>query len=177
MIPIESLQKIMPFADKKRVALYHLPLNDAMTEYGINSPLRQAAFLAQIAHESGSLRYVREIASGSAYEFRHDLGNTMAGDGRRYKGRGLIQVTGRNNYRRCSIALYGDPDILLGKPELLEAVTPACRSAGWFWSANKLNELADERDFLRITQRINGGQNGAADRFIHYAKACGVLGC
>jgi len=146
-----------------------------MAEYEINTPRRQCAFLAQVAHESGSLRYVRELASGAAYEFRKDLGNTMAGDGKRYKGRGLIQITGRSNYRLCSLALYGQAEMLLAKPELLEAVTPACHSAGWFWQSNKLNALADENDFTRITLRINGGQNGAADRMIHYQRACEVL--
>ena len=177
MITLEQLRQIMPYADAPRAALYLVPLNEAMAEYEINTPRRQCAFLAQVAHESGSLRYVRELASGAAYEFRKDLGNTMAGDGKRYKGRGLIQITGRNNYRLCSLALYGQAEMLLAKPELLEAVTPACRSAGWFWQSNKLNALADENDFTRITLRINGGQNGAADRQIHYARACEVLAC
>lgn len=167
----------MRYAEPARVALYLVPLNDAMTEYEINTPRRQAAFLAQLAHESGCLRYVRELASGAAYEYRKDLGNTMAGDGKRYKGRGLIQITGRNNYRLCSLALYGQAETLLARPELLEAVTPACRSAGWFWCSNRLNALADENDFTRITLRINGGQNGAADRMIHYQRAREVLEC
>lgn len=177
MITLEQLAKIMRYAEPARVALYLVPLNDAMTEYEINTPRRQAAFLAQLAHESGCLRYVRELASGAAYEYRKDLGNTMAGDGKRYKGRGLIQITGRNNYRLCSLALYGQAETLLAKPELLESVTPACRSAAWFWQSNKLNALADENDFTRITLRINGGQNGAADRMIHYQRAREVLEC
>lgn len=177
MITLEQLHAIMPYCPQPRAALYTIPLAEAMAEYEINTPRRQAAFLAQVAHESGSLHYVRELASGSAYEFRKDLGNTMAGDGKRYKGRGLIQITGRNNYRSCSIALYGTPDVLLGKPEMLESVIPACRSAGWFWQSSKLNALADENDFTRITLRINGGQNGAADRQMHYVRACEVLGC
>ncbi len=177
MITLEQLRQIMPYADAPCAALYLVPLNEAMDEYEINTARRQCAFLAQVAHESGSLRYVRERASGVAYEFRKDLGNTMAGDGKRYKGRGLIQITGRNNYRSCSIALYGTPDVLLGKPEMLEAVIPACRSAGWFWQSNKLNALADENDFDLITRRINGGTNGAADRWIYYTRALEVLGC
>ena len=152
-------------------------------DYGgpLNEPAVLAQFLAQVMHESGGLRYVREIwgptKAQKGYEGRKDLGNTMAGDGKRYKGRGLIQITGRNNYRSCSIALYGAPDVLLGKPEMLESVIPACRSAGWFWQSSKLNALADENDFTRITLRINGGQNGAADRQIHYQRACEVLAC
>ena len=177
MITLDQLRRIMPFCQPARAELYLTPLNAAMAEYEINTPRRQAAFLAQIAHESGSLRYVRELASGKAYEFRKDLGNTMAGDGVRYKGRGLIQITGRSNYRTCSIALYGTPDTLLAKPELLEAVVPACRSAGWFWQSNKLNTLADDGSFDLITRRINGGVNGAADRWLHYNRASEMMGC
>ena len=98
-----QLQSIMPFA-KARIPSFVAPLNAAMYEFHINSPLRQAAFIAQIAHESGELRYVKEIASGAAYEGRKDLGNTQPGDGMRYKGRGLIQITGRNNYAECGKA-------------------------------------------------------------------------
>src|SRR5258707_58804 len=113
------------------------PLRDAMREFSIDaSPEREAAFLAQIAHESGELRYVHEIASGEAYEGRHDLGNTEAGDGVRFKGRGLIQVTGRANYAACGLAL----DLpLLFHPELLESPDNACRSAAWFWDKHGLN--------------------------------------
>ena len=96
----DQLRRIMPLAGK-RAPLYAVPLSDAMAEYGIDTPARQAGFLAQIAHESGSLVYVEEIASGAAYEGRADLGNTEPGDGERYKGRGILQITGRANYRAC----------------------------------------------------------------------------
>ena len=141
MVTLTQLQKIMPFAGR-RAMLYYRPLTDAMEEFGINTPAREAAFLAQIAHESGSLRYTREIASGAAYEGRGDLGNTEPGDGIRFKGRGLIQITGRSNYKRVSKALYGDLR-LLKQPELLEEVIAACRSAAWFWADKELNTLAD----------------------------------
>ena len=166
------LQSIMPYA-KARIPSFIAPLNAAMQEYHINSPLRQAAFIAQIAHESGELRYVKEIASGAAYEGRKDLGNTQPGDGMRYKGRGLIQITGRNNYAECSKAMGVD---LITNPELLETNDLACRSAAWFWASRGLNDLADKGDFDRITKRINGGTNGLKERQAYYAKAMLFLG-
>ena len=162
----------MPFA-KARIPAFIEPLNAAMHEFHINSPIRQAAFIAQIAHESGELRYVEEIASGSAYEGRKDLGNTQPGDGMKYKGRGLIQITGRNNYLECGKALGVD---LVTQPELLETNDLACRSAAWFWASHGLNDLADKGDFERITKRINGGYNGLKERQAYYAKALLFLG-
>lgn len=178
MITIEQLKKIIPYAGP-RAGVFLGPLNDAMAEFGINTPARQAAFLAQVAHESGSLRYVEEIASGRAYEGRADLGNVRPGDGFKFKGRGLIQITGRANYRACSIALYRD-ERLLDKPELLEQVDAACRSAAWFWQNRSLNTWADAGDeaaFRKITRAINGGFNGLADRIAYYERAKEVLSC
>ena len=166
MITADLLLKIMPRAGA-RAALYASHLGNAMIEFHIDSPARQAAFLAQVAHESGELRYTAEIASGAAYEGRRDLGNTQPGDGKRFKGRGLIQITGRANYRDCSQALYDDATILLSDPEQLEQPGPACRSAAWFWWSRKLNALADAGEFKAITRRINGGYNGLSDR-LHY---------
>lgn len=174
MITLEQLRAIMPQA-RSRADVYLLPLQEAMTEYGIDTPVRRAAFLAQVAHESGQLRYVRELASGEAYEGRADLGNTLPGDGIRFKGRGLIQITGRANYRACSLALFGDLR-LLTQPELLEAPSPACRSAAWFWASRGLNALADAGDFRAITRRINGGINGYAERLAAFERAQAVLG-
>lgn len=171
-ITIEQLQQIIPNAGS-RVGVFHQPLVDAMAEFDISTPARQAAFLAQVAHESGSLRYVREIASGGAYEGRVDLGNTEPGDGIRYKGRGLIQITGRANYQVCGDSL-GLP--LLEHPELLEQPENAARSAGWFWAWKRLNDLADAGDFVRITKRINGGLNGYDDRANFWERAKQVLG-
>lgn len=167
----EELLAVMPYA-KARIDAFLEPLNMAMEEFDINSRMRKAAFLAQVGHESGQLRYVKELASGSAYEGREDLGNTQPGDGVRFKGRGLIQITGRNNYIACGKALALD---LLTKPELLEEPESACRSAGWFWKTHGLNELADAGDFVRITKRINGGTNGLEDRQALYTKALEVL--
>ena len=171
MITLDELKRIMPHAGAR--ADYFLePLNDAMQEFEINSNVREAAFLSQIAHESGSLRYVKEIASGDAYEGRQDLGNTVDGDGRRFKGRGLIQITGRTNYAQCGAGLGLD---LLAYPELLEETANACRSAAWFWKSRGLNELADKGDFKLITKRINGGYNGYQDRLSYYERAQQVL--
>ena len=172
MITGAQLQSIMPFA-KARIPAFVAPLNAAMQEFHINTPLRQAAFIAQIAHESGELRYVEEIASGIAYEHRKDLGNTQPGDGMKFKGRGLIQITGRNNYFECGKALGVD---LITNPELLETPDLACRSAAWFWTSHGLNDLADKGDFERITKRINGGYNGLKERQSYYAKAMLYLG-
>lgn len=172
----DELQKIMPYAKPATVSAFLSPLLAAMAEFEINNPARQAAFLAQIGHESGQLRWVREIASGADYEGRKDLGNTEPGDGVRFKGRGLIQITGRENYRKCSMALFGD-DRLIQFPELLEDPVYACRSAGWFWKSRRLNELADGgmQEFGVITRKINGGLNGMADRLALYRKALEVF--
>lgn len=136
-------------------------INRAMNSYCITTPLQVAHFLAQIGHESGRFRYVRELASGEAYEGRKDLGNTEAGDGVRYKGRGLIQITGRANYQSVGDALGVD---FVRVPEFLEAPDHAAMSAAWFWSEHKLNELADMDLLVPITKKINGGTNGLEDR-------------
>jgi len=149
----------------ERAEAWAQPITEAMEEYEINTPKRQAAFLAQIGHESGRLKYVRELwgptPAQSRYEGRADLGNTVPGDGFKYRGRGLIQTTGRENYLKTGMALGLD---LINQPELLEQPEHAANSAAWFWEAHGLNELADAGDFIRITRRINGGVNGLAER-------------
>jgi putative chitinase len=175
----------MPAATPARIANFIGPLNATMEEFGINTPKRQAAFLSQLAHESGSLRYVQEIASGAAYDNRADIGNTrpdaialaeLAGTtpGRYYKGRGLIQITGFDNYLACSRALLRD-DALVKNPAMLERADLACRSAGWYWDSRRLNAFADAGQFETITRKINGGLNGQADRLAHYQRALSVL--
>ena len=173
VIAYDQLIRIMPYA-KQRADKFIEPLNAAMKEFDISeNGIREAAFLAQIAHESGELRYVEELATGEAYEGRDDLGNLYTGDGIKYKGRGLIQLTGRSNYAECGEALGLD---LIACPELLEEPVNACRSAAWFWQTHGLNELADKHDFLRITKRINGGTNGWHERWKYYQKALQVIG-
>lgn len=149
----------------------------AMEKEKINTRLRQAAFLAQIGHESGALFYVRELGGPSyfaKYDGRKDLGNTEPGDGARFCGRGLIQVTGRANYAKCSQALFGD-DRLLKNPELLEQPEWAAKSAVWYWTTRNLNALADQDRFTDITKAINGGTNGLEDRKNRYRIALSVL--
>lgn len=171
MITIDQLHKIMP-KSSHRADVYLGPLNTAMEEFHIDTFLRCAAFLAQIAHESGELWFTKEIATGKAYEGRRDLGNTQDGDGQRYKGRGLIQITVRYNYRKCGIALNVDFE---QTPELLEGRVNACRSAAWWWKYHGLNELADDCEFRAITRRINGGYSGEEKRQAYYDVALKVM--
>lgn len=172
MTPAELLQ-MMPFARPTDAEQFAAPLTQTMTEFQIDTPRRQAAFLANIAHESGSLHYVEEIASGVAYEGRRDLGNTEPGDGKRYKGRGLPQITGRDNYRACGAALGLD---LLAMPELLEQPLPAARSGGWFWYSRKLGPIADAEKFGSVCRLWNGGYNGLDDRIQHWLRIRKCLG-
>lgn len=153
------------------------PLTAAMEEFSINTSARQAAFLAQIAHETGCFRWIREIWGPTPaqlrYEGRVDLGNTEPGDGKRFMGRGLIQVTGRANYMRAAAKLGID---CVDHPELLEEPVNAARSAGDFWESRGLNELADTGSFEKITKKINGGLNGYFDRCIAWDRAKGAMG-
>ena len=146
-------------------------------EFDINTPLRWAHYLAQISHESAELRYSEEIASGKAYDtgkLAIKLGNTPEadGDGQKYKGRGLIQVTGRANYE--AYKQYCGFDVV-ERPELLAKPVGAIRSSMWFWWKKGLNTLADMDDFMAITERINGGTNGIEDRRKYLARAKKVL--
>lgn len=146
-------------------------------EFDINTPQRWAHYLAQIAHESMELRYSEEIASGKAYDtgkLAIKLGNTPEadGDGQKYKGRGLIQVTGRANYE--AYKKYCGFDVVK-QPELLAKPVGAIRSSMWFWKSKGLNELADRDEFTAITKRINGGTNGIEDRRKYLARAKKVL--
>lgn len=147
-------------------------LNRYMARYGIINRMRVCHFLAQIAHESGELRYTREIASGKEYEGRKDLGNVKPGDGVRYKGRGLIQITGRANYKQISDATEID---FIGHPEWIELSQWATMSACWWWDNRGLNRLADKDALTLITQRINGGANGLQDRLKYLERAKKVI--
>jgi len=170
-ISLATLAMIMPAAGTRCVRFLD-PINEAMREFDINTPARKRSFLSQIAHESGQLRYTQEIASGVRYEGRKDLGNTQPGDGARFKGRGLIQITGRANYTACMLALDID---CVDRPEVLEQPREAARSAGWFWRTHGLNELADLGDQVKVTRRINGGTNGLPDRLAFFDAASRVI--
>ncbi len=144
--------------------------------YGLTTPLRIAHFMAQAAHETGGFKWLREIWGPTPaqlrYEGRADLGNTQPGDGKRFMGRGIFQLTGRANYERAGKAI-GQP--LTAQPELAErpdiAVTTACD----YWQSRGLSALADRDDVLGVTRKVNGGNNGLADRKVQLAKAKAIL--
>lgn len=142
-------------------------------DYGLmDSTLRLAHFLAQLIHESGTFRYMEELASGAAYEGRADLGNTGVGDGVRYKGRGPIQITGRANYRRFGRAIGIDIE---DNPTIAAVPSIGLHLALEFWKSKGLNALADADDVNGITHRINGGYNGLAERTAILANVKGWL--
>ncbi|WP_339418240.1 MULTISPECIES: glycoside hydrolase family 19 protein [unclassified Pseudomonas] len=181
LITLPQLIQILPGAFRG-ASLFLTAFNAAFARYEIDSARRAAAFIAQVGHESGALRYVCELGS-EQYLSKYDtgllaarLGNTPEadGDGQKYRGRGLIQITGRRNYLACSRALFGD-ERLLQAPTLLEQPQWAVESAAWFWQSNGLNELADKDQFTTITRRINGGLNGLEDRLRLWARAKEVL--
>ena len=200
-----QLREILPLLPAPKAQQYLPHLNEALQAFEIGTLLRAAAFIAQTAHESAqynrllesliyskaaglmatwpkrfpteasALPYVRneEKLANFVYADRMGNGDAASGEGFRYRGRGIIQLTGKDNYRAAGLALGLD---LIGQPELAQAPEVAFRVAGLYWKSNKLNELADRPDFKAITQRINGGQTGAADREKYYATAQQVLG-
>lgn len=164
-------------------AIENLPwLAVAMDTFDINTPARQAAFLAQIGHESGGLHWINELwgptAAQRRYEVRQDLGNNEPGDGHRFRGRGWIQLTGRDNYRRATERLrerFSDCPNFEAEPEKVATARWAAMTAGDFWHVNRLNDLADAGKFETITRRINGGLNGYPDRLAKWEVAKEVL--
>lgn len=188
MITTEQLKSIVPGIKAGNLQAYTDLLNQYMPKYNINTTERICGFIANLAHESGSFNYVREIASGAAYEGRADLGNTQPGDGIKFRGRGWIQITGRGMYRLCSDAMFADAR-LLDHPEQLEEINNACESACWFWAkVKKLNSVADlpenfthERRGVKYSRfewicfLINGGTNGMAERKAFYERAKAVI--
>ena len=184
MLTTEQLQTIMPGLPAARREQFFPFLTAAIAEFAIDAPARTAAFLAQLAHESGQFKFMQEIWGPTPAQQRYEptttlsttLGNTQVGDGRRFKGRGPIQITGRANYRRfgdlLGLSLVDNPDSA-ALPEV------AFRVAGLFWSKKGLNELADRvtpEAFREITRRINGGFNGLAERERFYEAAKSALG-
>ena len=165
-VTLEQLVAVVGPARERHARRYLDGLNQAMARYGVTTPLRQAHFLAQVAHESGGLRWPEELASGEAYEGRTDLGNVFPGDGRRFKGRGLIQLTGRHNYQRYAAALRrrGEAVDLEDEPDLVAEAPYAADVAGWFWDLRGINRLADVDDLEAVTRRVNGGTRGLEER-------------
>jgi putative chitinase len=182
VITLKQLQQIcITKAGKARCGEYLPHLAIHAPAYSIDTPVRLAAFLGQVMHESAEFRYVRELGSNN-YLAKYDtgtlakrLGNTPAadGDGQRFRGRGLIQITGATNYRSCGDALGVD---LCSHPELLESAEFAVQSACWFWWDKGLNLWADINDFRTITRKINGGYNGYKDRDAYWRRARNALG-
>lgn len=144
-------------------------LNVTLMRFGISkTPARIAHFISQCAHESGHGKYTKELASGTAYEWRQDLGNTQPGDGPRYKGGGYIQLTGRSNYQRFANYI-GDPAVMQGV-DYVAAKYP-WSSAGFWWANAGLNQLVDNGATVeQVTRRVNGGYNGLADRKMLYER-------
>lgn len=158
------------------------PMNNAMIAANCTNINRAAMWVAQIGHESVSLKYMEEIASGAAYEGRHDLGNVIAGDGKRFKGRGPIQLTGRGNYAAfgrwaASRGYVSDPNIFVDNPFLLSNPHWGFLAATYYWVVARadLNLVSDQGDVRAATLRINGGTNGLADRTLRWNR-CRPLG-
>jgi putative chitinase len=173
----EQLRKIAPHVSEKNIKIYTPLLNKWMPYYSIKNKLRQAAFIAQILHETACFRYTEEIASGAAYDtgkLAIKLGNTPQkdGDGEKYKGKGCIMITGMTNYIAVSKGLGVD---FVTHPELLEQPNYAVQSACWWWATHGLNLLADKSDFMAITKKINGGYNGYLDRVMYYKRALAII--
>jgi putative chitinase len=182
----------------------YLPfINMTMVKREINTPVRQAMFLSQLAHESGNFKFVVENLNYSAdalrrvfgkyfpteelanqyarqperianrvYASRMGNGDEESGDGWKYRGRGLIQLTGKNNY--ASFSMQSDNNALV-EPDLVAQPELAVDSAGWFWTTNRLNQLADTGDVKAVSRRVNGGFNGLADREAKYNKLMVLL--
>jgi len=160
--PVSS-EPISGCGDIKNLPIPNALLVEAMKKFGIITPIQRAHFLAQCAHESGGFKWVREFASGAAYEGRKDLGNTEPGDGVKFKGRGYIQLTGRANYTKFKGSIKDD---IITNPILVEQ-TYVAQSATWFWKTRDFNSIAvnDSVETLqKVTKRVNGGYNGYEDR-------------
>lgn len=175
LIDKQQLAYIMEGATDDDIEL-HLPfINFCMSKFEIDTPLRMQHFLAQCAHESDSLKYMREISSGEQYEGREDLGNTEPGDGKRFVGRGPIQITGRFNY--TEFFNYIGRSQLINTPEILEQeLALAWLASGWFWSVlKKINSWADKDNIEMVTKRVNGGLRGINSRKKYLQRAKEVI--
>lgn len=200
---IEKLVKAFPGAKRENLEKYLIPFQTTFAKFDINTVQRQAAFLAQCAHESANfsavienLNYSKEALvkifpkhfpdlafatpyhrnpekiANRAYRSRMGNGDEASGDGWRYRGRGLIQLTGKNNYAAYGAYISVD---FVKEPELMEKPINLVQSAGWFWQTNGLNVFADKDDIVTMTKRINGGTHGLEDRKLKYETAKKVL--
>lgn len=204
MITLELLKAVCPKTREHVLDAYEEPLQQVCDYYEINTPQRTAAFVAQLAHESGGFNFIKENLNYSAkglrgvfpkyfpndaiaaeyarkpamiaarvYANRMGNGDEASGDGWKFCGRGLIQLTGKNNYTAFANALGITVDEVV---DYLETPEGAVASAGWFWDNNGLNKFADSGDFVTLTKRINGGTIGLEDRKHHYELALEILG-
>jgi len=172
MITKQQIKQIAPNSKEEIIGPLVGYLNLHMPKYEVNTYLRVCHFIAQAAHEAASFRTLEEYASGAAYEGRKDLGNVKAGDGVRYKGRGIFQLTGRANYRTIGAKLGYD---LENNPELAESPEVSVLTALEYWKSRNLNPLADRDQVELITRRINGGLNGLEDRKKYLARAKKII--
>ncbi len=153
-----------------------IDLNNCLTKFDITDKEDIRQFLAQCAHESGGLRWLKELASGDDYEWREDLGNNQSGDGRRYKGGGVIQLTGRENYTKFS-EFMGDPEIVNQGVDYVASKFPVSSAAYW-WKMNNISEyIADGATIEQVSSRVNGTHpaNGLEDRIYYYERAKQVI--
>jgi putative chitinase len=168
----EDLCALAPRAKKDLLKSLAAAAPEVLPEYEIDTALREAHFWAQAAHETGNFKYMFEIwgptPAQSRYEGRKDLGNTVEGDGYKYRGRGIFQLTGRANYEKYGKALGID---LVNNPDLAANPETALRIACEYWRSRKINALADKDDIVGVTKKINGGTNGIADRRVCLATA------
>lgn len=180
MISLEQIRWMLaPTPRHTRIDELYPFFEPAFEEFDIDTPLRQAHFLAQAAWETDYFCALEEYASGHAYDTRTDLGNTPErdGDGALYKGRGVFMLTGAENVGRCSSALFGSSYVLLDNPwQLAEDPELAVRSGAWFWYDKDLNRFADADDIVKLTRRINGGRNGLDGRKVLYSRAAHAYG-
>jgi putative chitinase len=204
MATLEQLAEIFPHAKHDNLAKYCDALNAAMAEFEIDTPKREAMFLAQCGHESGSFSAVNEnlnykaeslrkvfpkyfptdelanayakkpeMIANRVYASRMGNGDEHSGDGYRYCGRGLIQLTGKSNYENFAASLEIAPE---EAAEYLATFEGAAQSACWFWESNNLNVEADAGDIKKMTRKINGGYIGLEDRIRHYEHALHIMG-
>lgn len=171
----DLLKRVMPTAGA-RADTFSVWLGEYMADFAIVGDLRTAAFLATIAEESGELRYTKEIwgptPAQERYEGRLDIGNTEPGDGKRFMGRGLIQITGRANYQAAQDALGVD---YVEDPTQMQSPAEASRTACWWWQTHGCNALADIPDFKAVTRRVNGGLTHLDRRTAYYERALAAL--
>lgn len=170
-----QVRRIMTKAPGERLKEFVRTFNDWNTTFGISTPLRAAHYIAQVAHETGELKWLEELSSGKQYEGRKDLGNTKPGDGVKFKGRGLLQTTGRNNYQAYAKSGYCTGD-LMSHPEWLAKFPGAQKSSMFYWKSRGLNALADRDDVRGVTKRINGGYNHFPERVMYTNLAKSVFG-